>query len=235
MTGPLWLHAVLASLMIVIAADCGIRRGLVRLGVARRAEGRLRWRWTEFEADCLHVLMGVAMAGMLLPQLRVLPSLVWEAAFGAGVGWFGWRTFVGRKTGSGLPGSRGAPFAHVIECLAMTFMLLPGLDAVGRSRPFGQGMAGMSGSGMSGSDLVSVVPAVALLLALCLVGYVVWTTDGLARARVGGVAGGGSAEGGSAVSGSVVAVAGGVLGLRLAAVSTIAMALTMGYMLIQMA
>ena len=166
-------------------------------------------------------------------QLRVLPALVWEAAFGVGVGWFGWRTFAGRKSGFMFPGSRGAPFAHVIECVAMMFMLLPGLDnAVGRSGPFGRGMAGMSGSGVSGSDLVSVVPAVALLLALCLVGYVVWTTDGLARARAraGGVVGGGPVG-----AGSVAAVAGGVLSLRLAAVSTIAMALTMGYMLIQMA
>jgi hypothetical protein len=68
------------------------------------------------------------------------------------------------------------------------------------------------------------------------VGYVVWTTDGLARARVTGSAVSGSAAGGgSAGGGSAVAVAGGAMAPRLAAFSTIAMALTMGYMLIQMA
>ena len=231
MTGPLWLHAALASLMIVIAADCAIRRGLVQfgiLGILQRAEHRLPWRRPEFEADCLHLLMGIAMAGMLLPQLRVLPGPVWETAFGLGAAWFGGRTFVGRKTGSGLLGPRGAPFAHVIECVAMMFMLLPAVDeAVGRPHPISAAMAGMSGGG-----LVSVAPAVALLLALCLVGYVVWTTDALARTRAGGSAGGGSAAAGG---GSAVAVAGGALAPRLAAFSTIAMTLTMGYMLIQMA
>jgi hypothetical protein len=220
MTGPLWLHAALASLMIVIAADCAIRRGLFRFGIFRRAERRLRWRRPEFEADGLHALMGVAMAGMLLPQLRVLPTQVWEAVFSLGVAWFGWRAFAARTAGSRLPGPRGAPFAHVIECVAMMFMLLPAVDdAVGGSHPISAAMAGMSGSG-----LVSVAPAVALLLALCLVGYVVWTTDALASTRAGGPAGG-----------SAVAVAGGALAPRLAAFSTIAMTLTMGYMLIQMA
>jgi hypothetical protein len=220
MTGPLWLHTALASLMIVIAGDCAIRRGLVQFGIARRAEPRLCWRWPEFEADCLHVAMGIAMAGMLLPQLRVLPAQVWEAVFGLGVAWFGWRAFAARMSVSrrpGSPGSRGAPFAHVIECAAMIFMLLSAIDdAVGRSHPISAAIAGMNGSG-----LVSVAPAVALLLALCLVGYVVWTTDALARTRAGG--------------GSAVAIAGGVLAPRLAAFSTIAMTLTMGYMLIQMA
>jgi hypothetical protein len=236
--------------MIVIAADCAIRRGLVQSGVIRRAGRRFRWRWVrrrwaEFEADCLHVLMGVAMAGMLLPQLRILPARVWEAVFGLGAAWFGWRAFAGR-VGSREIGTRrgvalgrlggGAPFAHVIECVAMMFMLLPAVDdALVRSHPFGRAMAGMGGSG-----LASVAPAVALLLALCLVGYVVWTTDGLARARVsgsavGGSVAGGSAVGGSAGGGSAVAVASGVMAPRLAAFSTIAMALTMGYMLIQMA
>ena len=209
MTGPLWLHAALAILMIVIAVGCAIRLRLVRGG---------------FDVNCLHALTGVAMAGMLLPELRVLPAPVWEAVFGLGVAWFGWRTLAVRRTGAG-PGGRmagGAPLPHVIECLAMMFMLLPAVDdVIGRSHPFGQAMAGMSGSG-----LVSVAPAVALLLALCLVGYVVWTTDALARTR----AGGGSAGGGSAV-----AVAGGALAPRLTAFSTIAMTLTMGYMLIQMA
>jgi hypothetical protein len=223
MTGPLWLHAALASLMIVIAGDCAIRRGLVQFGIARRAEPRLRWRWPEFEADCLHVVMGIAMAGMLLPQLRVLPAQVLEAVFGLGVAWFSWgasaaRTSGPRRPGSGgSRGSRGAPLAHVIECAAMMFMLLPAVDdAVGRSHPISAAMAAMNGSG-----LVSVAPVVAVLLALCLVGYVVWTTDALARTRAGG--------------GSVVVIAGGVLAPRLAAFSTIAMTLTMGYMLIQMA
>jgi hypothetical protein len=220
-TGPLWLHAVLASLMIVIAADSAIRLRLVRFA-------RSSWRRrAALDADGLHVLMGVAMAGMLLPRLRILPAPVWETVFALGAIWFGWQAIATRRTGVHWPGSAGrlavgrlavgTPFAHVIECLAMMFMLLPVFgDAAGRPHRDGLGMAGMSG-GLDG-----VAPAVALLLALCLVGYVVWTTDGLARTR-------------SAAPAAAATVAGEMMASRLAGFSTIAMTLTMGYMLIQMA
>ncbi len=277
MTGPLWLHAALASLMIVIAADCAIRLGTVRLGTVRlgrvrigvrrgviqRSERGSRPRWTSVDVDGLHVLMGVAMAGMLLPQSRILPANVWEAVFGLGVLWFGWRTIATRSTGFRPSGSLGclaggAPLAHVIECLAMIFMLLPAVDdAAGRFHPAGQIMAGMSRTGLK--LLLTVTPAVALILVLCLVGYVVWTTDTLASTRsaaraVGGCPVGDASVAGMSVAGASVAgaagpgaaagptgtagvgvIAGGLLAPRLAALSTIAMAFTMGYMLVQMA
>jgi hypothetical protein len=238
MTGPLWLHAALASLMIVIAADCAIRLGLVGFGLRRAV----------VDVEGLHLLMGVAMAGMLLPQLRVLPTGAWEAVFGVGALWFGGRTLVARKTGSGpfwsASGSgsgsawrlvAGAPLAHVIECLAMIFMLLPAFDeAMVHSHSLGQAMTGMSRNG-----LVTVAPAVALILALCLVGYVVWTTDALARSRSAraavATAGAGNGPGAGTAGVGVAAAAGGLLAPRLAAFSTIAMALVMGYMLIQLA
>jgi hypothetical protein len=249
MTGPLWLHAALASLMIVIAANCAIRPGLARYGVpggGAQLSGRdSRPRWTSVDVDGLHVLMGVAMAGMLLPELRFLPEQVWEMVFGAGALWFGWRTVASRRTGARASGPRpsgsllggGAPLAQVIECLAMIFMLLPVVgDASWRSRSMGQGMAGMSQTA-----LITLAPCVALLLALCLVGYVVWTTDALARTRVvtrsvaPAVATATGAGAGGAVGPAGAGVVGGLLAPRIAGFSTIAMALTMGYMLIQMA
>ncbi|HET7016584.1 MAG TPA: DUF5134 domain-containing protein [Streptosporangiaceae bacterium] len=284
MSGPLWLHAALASLMIVIAANCAIRAGLVGFGGRGGSGGRdisqgrdraqrgglgSRSRWTLVDVDGLHVLMGVAMAGMLLPQLRVLPEQVWEVVFGLGALWFGWLAIASRRTGSRPSGSLGrlagsgstasggstardaslaggAPLAHVFECLAMIFMLLPAVDdASGRSHSVGQAMAGMSHAG-----LVTIAPCVALLLALCLVGSVVWTTDALTRTRsvnpavataVAATAAGGAGSGGvarpsrAAGTAGAGAIAGGLLEPRVAAFSTIAMALTMGYMLIQMA
>lgn len=259
MTGPLWLDAALASLMIVIAANCAIRPVLGRFGArfgARfgvrggdaQASGRgSRSRWTSLDAEGLHVAMGVAMAGMLLPQLRFLPEQVWEVVFGAGALWFAGRAIAARSAGvrpSALFLGGCAPLAQVIECLAMIFMLLPVAgSASGRSRSMGQGMAGMSRSG-----LITLAPCVALLLVLCLVGYVVWMTDALARTRsvarsvapavatatAMAMATASSAGGGLGRAGSG-GVAGGLLAPRIATFSTIAMALTMGYMLIQMA
>src|SRR5258707_7472974 len=45
---------------------------------------RLRGRATEVDADGLHVVMGVAMAGMFEPRLNPLPALVSPAVFAAG-------------------------------------------------------------------------------------------------------------------------------------------------------
>jgi hypothetical protein len=64
MSGPAWLAGSFAILMIVIAGYCA----------ARLAVSRLRARNTERDADALHVLMGVAMAGMLEPRLTPVPS-----------------------------------------------------------------------------------------------------------------------------------------------------------------
>ncbi len=53
MTSPVWLDGAFAALMLLVAVCCA----------ARLALGRLRERITELDADGLHVLMGVAMAG----------------------------------------------------------------------------------------------------------------------------------------------------------------------------
>src|SRR5260221_276307 len=56
--------------MIVIAAH----------SAGRLAFSRLRRRETESDADVLHVFMGVAMAGMLVPWLSLLPAAARPAA-----------------------------------------------------------------------------------------------------------------------------------------------------------
>ena len=71
MTGPGWLDGIFAALMMLVALCCA----------GRIAIGRLRDRATELDADGLHVLMGVAMAGMFQPQLNPLPGFVWRAVF----------------------------------------------------------------------------------------------------------------------------------------------------------
>ena len=66
MAGPYWLAAAFAAVMIVTAAYC-----------AGRLAASRRWRRaTELDADALHLVMGIAMAGMLLPALDPLPTAV---------------------------------------------------------------------------------------------------------------------------------------------------------------
>ena len=116
MAGPSWLAGTFAALMIVTAA----------YSASRLAVSRLRRRATELDADALHAVMGAAMAGMLVPQLNVLP--------GTRVGGrFRHRGSVVRLARRPRPGPchlRRAtrcrfPVPHLIECVAMLYMLLP--------------------------------------------------------------------------------------------------------------
>ena len=64
MAPPSWLAGVLAALLLVIAGYCA-----TRLATARR------WRRsTDPGADTMHIVMGVAMAGMLVPWLNPLQA-----------------------------------------------------------------------------------------------------------------------------------------------------------------
>jgi hypothetical protein len=243
MAGPPWLAGTLAAVMIATAA----------YSASRLAISRLRGRATEFDADALHAVMGTAMAGMLVPRLNVLPDRVWAAVFGIAAAWFGWHTV--RARGLGDPGGSPSrfPVPHLIECVAMLCMLLP----LHGSRP-AHGGTGTARAGMGASSApVGSFPALAVVLALFMVGYIVWTTDrltSLARAKT-SAAGPGrntshrtpaaalSAERthGSAAAPSLAAgtrhedqASRPVLAPKLAACGKLAMSITMGYMLILM-
>ena len=237
MSGPAWLTGGFAVLMIMVAIYCA----------ARLAVSRVRGRPTELDTDGLHVLMGVAMAGMLEPRLSPVPGTIWRAVFAAAAAWFAWQAI---RAGTGRPGgSRCAhPAPHAVECAAMVYMLLPA-----GSRPSGRG-AGMTMPGMSGGAAAGN-PALTLVLALFMLGYILWTIDRLAalsRARA-AVTAHGTAAGspppavltasatarapGTARPGTIMhSGAPGRLALapRLATGYKIAMGIGMGYMLIMM-
>ena len=160
MSGPSWLAGGLAVLMIMIAVYCA----------GRLTVSRLRGRDTEVTTDGLHVLMGVAMAGMFEPRLTPIPGAAWHAVFAVAAAWFAWQAI----RASRRPSARCAhPAAHAVECAAMVYMVLP----VG-SWPSGRG-PGMTMPGMSQGATVGN-PALTLVLALFMLGYVLWAIDSLA-------------------------------------------------------
>ncbi len=245
MAGLSWLAGPLAAAMIAISVSCAGRLACARM-----------WRRpTEVDADGLHLVMGVAMAGMLMPPLSLLPGRGWEAVFGAAAAWFAWQS---ARAGRGIPGTRWRcrhPVPHLVECAAMLYMLL----AVPRPRP---GSRALPMPGMSGSAAAASLPALAAVLALFMLGYVLWATDQLAsraRARTAppargtawdypglpvtpvalAAAGPAGAARPPAASGAARSrpgrpAHGPVLAPRLAACYKIMMGLTMGYMLVMM-
>jgi Domain of unknown function (DUF5134) len=208
-TGPSWLAALLAGVMLLIAAGSVVRLAL--------------WRWRgragEPEADVLHALMGVAMAGMLEPAVGPVPGLVWRVVFAMAAAWFGGQAIRARvrKRDAGRPaqepgGWRSAhPAPHSVESVAMVYMLTPAGSA-----GHGAAMASMAMPGMAGAA-PAANPAVAVVLALFLLGYIVWTADRM-----------------TSQSRSRSAPAGWAAPDAAAACSKIAMSLAMGYMLLTM-
>jgi hypothetical protein len=163
MGGPGWLTDIFAALMLTVAVYC-----TSRLVVARW------WRRpTELDTDGAHVVMGVAMAGMLVTGLRTLPTGLWETVFAVGAGWFGWRMVQARRGTARSPWRCLHPVPHLVECAAMLFMLavLPASLAV-RSAAGGMGA-------MSVTPTESRLSFLALVLALFMFGYVAWVGDRL--------------------------------------------------------
>jgi Domain of unknown function (DUF5134) len=221
MTGPAPLGYLLATVMIVTAAYC----------VTRLLAARLGRRPTAPDADIVHVVMGVAMAGMLVPRLSWLPGSAWEVVFAVATGWFGRQTILawrghrhggGSGCGSGVRAAHQAP--HLLASGAMLYMFLA--VSPGTAGAAGPAMAGSAAMGGQSAGTIRF-PLLAFVFAFALLGYVVWVTDRLpALAPV-----------------SALRQAGGwpdaaphpraaPLSPRLAAGCEIVMGLTMGYMLI---
>jgi hypothetical protein len=164
MGGPAWLSDIFAAVMIAVAAYCASR-----LVVARW------WRRpTDLDADGGHVVMGVAMAGMLVTGLRFLSAGIWEAVFAVAAAWFAWRFVRVRRGAPVNPWRCPQPLPHLVECGAMLYMFLALPVAVAA-----RGAAGSAAGGMPMSATGSRFSFLALLLAVFLLGWAVWVGDRL--------------------------------------------------------
>ncbi|MEP7026860.1 MAG: DUF5134 domain-containing protein [Actinomycetota bacterium] len=168
MAGPAWLADCFAAIMIATAAYC-----------VSRLVGSLRSRRpAEHDADAVHVLMGLAMAGMLVPRLSFFPTGGWEIIFGAAATWFG--LHVVRAWRSGSPRSGLAHhLPHLLASGAMLYMFLAAGSAgtIRSTAPAAAAADGMSMAGPSGA--AARFPTLALVLAVVLLGQVIWATDRL--------------------------------------------------------
>lgn len=225
MTAPAWLSGTLAGVMIATAAYC-----LGRMAAARR-----RQRRTSYDVDGIHVLMGVAMAGMLAPRLNPFAGTGWardgwEVLFGLAAAWFGWRAVLGdrRRAARAWSSHTAHHVQHVLACGAMIYMFVL---ARASGSAAGMPMGGPGGTGLTRAGTGTGVPALALLLAVVLLGYTVWTTDTFkSLARVAGSQPGAGGQVPWLGSGASAAP----MSARLSACCDIVMGVTMGYMLITM-
>ena len=208
MAGPTWLTGLLAAVMLTAAAYN-----------ATRLFAAFRWgRAAELDADGVHVVMGVAMAGMLAPALSFAPARLWQAVFAAAGTWFAWQ-YVRTRRGARLgPWRCPHPLPHLIECAAMVLMLALPAAVASTGATAATGMSGMSAV----TGPAARFSPLTLLLALFMVGYVMWLGNNL------------TALAPARTTGTITTTGTAYLAPRCAACCKIAMGTTMSYMLIMM-
>jgi hypothetical protein len=190
---PGFILDAFAALMLLVAAVSAGRLALDR-----------PWRRGVMDADVdgVHVLMGIAMAGMLVARLSTLSNGVWTVIFAVTTAWFAW--FVYRESRGGgarvLVHSHHAP--HLVHSAAMVYMFAA---ITAPAAGHGSGMAGMGGAGGGMSTLA--VPVLAFIFAILLAGYAVLDLD-----RLSGPAPHGSHLAAVAVAPAGAAVAGAAAG-----------------------
>ena len=163
---PSFVLDFFAALMLLVAAVSAGRLAL-----------DLPWRRGVMDADidASHVLMGVAMAGMLVASLATLPNSVWTVIFAVMTAWFAWCVYR-ESRGRGirvLVDSHHSP--HLVHSAAMVYMFAAITAPAAASHS--SGMAGMGGAG--GGMPTLAVPGVAFIFALLLAGYAVMDLDRL--------------------------------------------------------
>jgi len=188
---PGWILDIAAALMLAVAA----------VSAARLVAARPWQRGSVFtDTDIAHLLMAIAMAGMLVSSLTTLPNAAWEVVFGVMTAWFGYRVIVDARANGAraLAGGHCAP--HLVHSAAMLYMFLALVAPAGAG-----GMAGMGGSsGMGSLD----VPTLAFVFALILAGYTIWDLDQLSGRTRGRLPVAVAGRPAAALAGASVAVSG---------------------------
>jgi hypothetical protein len=172
MSAPAWILETFAAVMLLVAE--------VSAGQLVTARAWTRRGGTDADIAVSHLLMGIAMAGILVPGLTALPYAVWEVVFAVMTAWFVlclWRESRGRGAAAMAHGHY-AP--HLVHSAAMlyTFAALagPSVEGAGMSMSGTGGMSGMAG-GSSGGMPAPHASTPALIFALLLIAFTVHDVD----------------------------------------------------------
>jgi Domain of unknown function (DUF5134) len=187
---PGFILDIFAALMLLVAA---VSAGRLVLDRPWQRGGVM-----DADVDGSHVLMGIAMAGMLVASLTTLSSGAWIAIFSILTAWFAWCVYREARGGGAqvLLDSHHAP--HLVHGAAMVYMFAAiTAPAAGHGSGMSMGMGG-AGGGMS----TLAVPALAFIFAILLAGYAVVDLDRLSGPAPHGSYASAIAPGGAALAGA---------------------------------
>jgi Domain of unknown function (DUF5134) len=163
MSTPAWILGIFAAVMLLVAE--------VSAGQLAIARAWTRRGGTNADIAVSHLLMGIAMTGILVPGLSTLPNTVWAVVFALMTAWFAWclrRESRGRGAAA-VVGGHYAP--HLVHNAAMLYIF------AALAGPSVSGTGGMSGmSGMAGASSGGL-PVLALIFALLLIAFTIHDLD----------------------------------------------------------
>jgi Domain of unknown function (DUF5134) len=161
MSTPAWILGIFAAVMLLVAE--------VSAGQLVIARAWTRRGGTDADIAVSHLLMGIAMTGILVPGLSTLPNTVWEVVFALMAAWFAWCLRRESRGRGAAAVARGHYAPHLVHNAAMLYIF------AALAGPSVSGTGGMSGmSGMGGS---SGMPTLALIFALLLIAFTIHDLD----------------------------------------------------------
>src|SRR6185437_416448 len=182
-----WILETFAAMMVLVAevsagqvviARAWTRRGGADAGIA-----------------VSQLLMGIAMTGILVSGLSILPNVVWEVVFAVMTAWFAWCLWRENRGRAAASVAHGHYAQHLVHSAAMLYLF------AAMAGPSAAGPGGMSGMawGSAGGMPTLHAPVLALIFALLLIAFTVHDLDrqagpGLAAAAAGTVSVASTAE-----------------------------------------
>ena len=163
MSTPAWIREIFAVVMLLVAE--------VSAGQLVIARAWTRRGGTDADIAVSHLLMGIAMAGILVPGLSTLPHAVWAVVFAVITAWFAWCLWR-ESRGRGAAAVAGGPYApHLVHGAAMLYIF------AALAGPSVSGAGGMSGMPGMADESSGGLPALALIFALLLIAFTIHDLD----------------------------------------------------------
>ena len=170
MTIPDWLLEIFAGVALWVAAVSAGHLVVVRAWTRRGA--------VDADIALSHLLMGIALAGVLVADLSTLPNAAWDVVFAAMTAWFDWCLWRESREHGTAAAISGKYAPHLVYGAAMLYLFaaLAGPSSAGSSMTGMSGMAGMTG-GASGALPTLHAPALAFVFTVLLVAFTVRDLD----------------------------------------------------------
>ena len=171
MSIPTWVLGTFAAVMLLVAE---VSAGQLVMGGA----------WTRLDIGDVgtagsRLLAGIALAGILVPGLSILPHAAWAAVFAVMTAWFAWCLWRENRGRGAAAMARGQYAPHLVQSAAMLYLFAavagPSLEG-SAPMPSMPGMPGMAGGTPGGTPTLHA-PTLALLLALLLIAFAVHDLD----------------------------------------------------------